>query len=101
MTSTKRKLTTKIVDELKFYDGKPPERVFIWDLDETLIIFQSLLTGEYASKFGKVSLKTKSKYSGHMCSLGMGVWMSFENQSKLCALILGFVITFLIFNQLM
>lgn len=29
------------------------ERIFIWDLDETIIIFHSLLTGEYATKFGK------------------------------------------------
>ena len=53
MTSTKQKLTTKNVDELKFYDGKPPERVFIWDLDETIIIFHSLLTNTYANNFGK------------------------------------------------
>ncbi|CAB0018624.1 unnamed protein product, partial [Nesidiocoris tenuis] len=29
------------------------ERVFIWDLDETIIIFHSLLTGSYASKYSK------------------------------------------------
>ncbi|XP_014260124.1 eyes absent homolog 1 isoform X2 [Cimex lectularius] len=29
------------------------ERVFIWDLDETIIIFHSLLTGTYASKYNK------------------------------------------------
>ncbi|XP_049790102.1 eyes absent homolog 2-like [Schistocerca nitens] len=29
------------------------ERVFIWDLDETIIIFHSLLTGTYASRYGK------------------------------------------------
>ncbi|XP_072356982.1 protein phosphatase EYA4-like isoform X4 [Scyliorhinus torazame] len=29
------------------------ERVFVWDLDETIIIFHSLLTGSYAQKFGK------------------------------------------------
>lgn len=34
---------------------KPPERVFIWDLDETIIIFHSLITGGYSSKYGKVS----------------------------------------------
>ncbi|XP_063707774.1 developmental protein eyes absent [Culicoides brevitarsis] len=32
---------------------KQPERVFIWDLDETLIIFHSLLTGTYGNKYGK------------------------------------------------
>lgn len=30
------------------------DRVFIWDLDETIIIFHSLLTGNYASKYQKV-----------------------------------------------
>lgn len=29
------------------------DRVFIWDLDETIIIFHSLLTGGYATKFQK------------------------------------------------
>uniref|UniRef100_A0A8C0X9W7 Eyes absent homolog n=1 Tax=Castor canadensis TaxID=51338 RepID=A0A8C0X9W7_CASCN len=29
------------------------ERVFVWDLDETIIIFHSLLTGTFASRFGK------------------------------------------------
>ncbi|XP_043916046.1 eyes absent homolog 3 isoform X2 [Protopterus annectens] len=29
------------------------ERVFLWDLDETIIIFHSLLTGTYARKYGK------------------------------------------------
>ena len=32
------------------------ERVFIWDLDETIIIFHSLLTGSYAQRYGKVRL---------------------------------------------
>ncbi|KAE8602484.1 hypothetical protein XENTR_v10014012 [Xenopus tropicalis] len=31
------------------------ERVFIWDLDETIIIFHSLLTGTFAQKYGKDS----------------------------------------------
>uniref|UniRef100_A0A8C7Y2T5 Eyes absent homolog n=1 Tax=Oryzias sinensis TaxID=183150 RepID=A0A8C7Y2T5_9TELE len=30
------------------------ERVFVWDLDETIIVFHSLLTGSYAQKYGKV-----------------------------------------------
>ncbi|KAM4725526.1 protein phosphatase EYA3 [Anableps anableps] len=39
-------------------DTSPPassdlERIFLWDLDETIIIFHSLLTGTYAQKFGK------------------------------------------------
>ncbi|XP_006000536.1 eyes absent homolog 2 [Latimeria chalumnae] len=29
------------------------ERVFIWDLDETIIVFHSLLTGTFASRYGK------------------------------------------------
>uniref|UniRef100_A0A671Z360 Eyes absent homolog n=1 Tax=Sparus aurata TaxID=8175 RepID=A0A671Z360_SPAAU len=29
------------------------QRIFLWDLDETIIIFHSLLTGSYAQKFGK------------------------------------------------
>ena len=33
------------------------ERVFIWDLDETIIIFHSLLTGSYAQRYGKVGHK--------------------------------------------
>ncbi|XP_032233587.1 eyes absent homolog 1 isoform X2 [Nematostella vectensis] len=31
------------------------QRIFIWDLDETIIIFHSLLTGLFATKFGKDS----------------------------------------------
>ena len=30
------------------------DRVFVWDLDETIIIFQSLLNGTYAQYFNKV-----------------------------------------------
>lgn len=33
----------------------PFQRVFIWDLDETIIIFHSLLTGSYANRYGRVS----------------------------------------------
>lgn len=33
---------------------KPPERVFIWDLDETIIIFHTLLTGTYPNRYNKV-----------------------------------------------
>ncbi|GFQ87113.1 eyes absent homolog 1 [Trichonephila clavata] len=29
------------------------ERVFVWDLDETIIIFHSLLTGSFATRYGK------------------------------------------------
>ncbi|XP_008473214.1 eyes absent homolog 1-like [Diaphorina citri] len=34
-------------------DSRILDRVFIWDLDETIIIFHSLLTGSYATKHGK------------------------------------------------
>lgn len=32
---------------------KGPDRVFIWDLDETIIIFHSLITGTFANRFSK------------------------------------------------
>ncbi|ELW60205.1 Eyes absent like protein 1 [Tupaia chinensis] len=32
------------------------ERVFIWDLDETIIVFHSLLTGSYANRYGREKL---------------------------------------------
>ena len=32
------------------------QRVFVWDLDETIIIFHSLLTGTFASRYGKVRI---------------------------------------------
>ncbi|ELK02371.1 Eyes absent like protein 1 [Pteropus alecto] len=31
------------------------ERVFIWDLDETIIVFHSLLTGSYANRYGRTT----------------------------------------------
>jgi hypothetical protein len=34
---------------------KSPERVFVWDLDETIIIFHTLLTGNYPTRYNKVS----------------------------------------------
>ncbi|KAK7916179.1 hypothetical protein WMY93_011940 [Mugilogobius chulae] len=51
-------------------DPAPPldsdiERVFIWDLDETIIIFHSLLTGTFSSRFGKDSSRAVS----------LGLWM--------------------------
>ncbi|KAJ6665640.1 hypothetical protein lerEdw1_002010 [Lerista edwardsae] len=33
------------------------QRVFVWDLDETIIIFHSLLTGTFASRYGKTYLQ--------------------------------------------
>jgi hypothetical protein len=31
------------------------ERIFVWDLDETIIILHSLLTGTYAQRYQKVN----------------------------------------------
>ncbi|XP_078486913.1 protein phosphatase EYA4 isoform X1 [Ciona intestinalis] len=39
------------------------ERVFVWDLDETIIIFHSLLTSSYAQRYGKDASST--------CALGL------------------------------
>ncbi|XP_033622918.1 eyes absent homolog 2 isoform X3 [Fukomys damarensis] len=36
-----------------FSSSLPSQRVFVWDLDETIIIFHSLLTGTFASRYGK------------------------------------------------
>ncbi|XP_059174094.1 eyes absent homolog 1-like isoform X2 [Physella acuta] len=41
------------------------ERVFVWDLDETIIIFHSLLTGSYATRYTK----------DHQSSMSMGLRM--------------------------
>ncbi|KAK2520903.1 hypothetical protein Q9233_011539 [Columba guinea] len=35
-------------------DSEIEVRVFVWDLDETIIIFHSLLTGTFASRYGKI-----------------------------------------------
>ncbi|KPJ21276.1 Eyes absent-like 4 [Papilio machaon] len=42
------------------------ERVFIWDLDETIIIFHSLLTGSFATKYNKVFLFYLLKYISYI-----------------------------------
>lgn len=34
-------------------NSKGPDRVFIWDLDETIIIFHSLITGKFANQYSK------------------------------------------------
>lgn len=39
------------------------QRIFLWDLDETIIIFHSLLTGSYAQKFGKVGFSKDEAYN--------------------------------------
>ena len=55
----KRRLTSP--DALKTEERPGPRVVFVWDLDETLIIFQSLLTGKYAELEG---LDEKRKEEG-------------------------------------
>ena len=42
------------------------DRVFVWDLDETIIIFQSLLNGTYAQHFNKVGFATS--FAGYSIS---------------------------------
>lgn len=54
----RRNSVGKAKGKAKKSDNSPPadtdlERIFLWDLDETIIIFHSLLTGSYAQKFGK------------------------------------------------
>uniref|UniRef100_A0A3Q2GN22 Eyes absent homolog n=1 Tax=Cyprinodon variegatus TaxID=28743 RepID=A0A3Q2GN22_CYPVA len=61
---------SKLRGRKRAIDPAPPldsdiERVFIWDLDETIIIFHSLLTGTFSSRFGKDSSKAVS----------LGLWM--------------------------
>ncbi|XP_077337071.1 protein phosphatase EYA3 isoform X1 [Lithobates pipiens] len=51
-TPVKNRGKGKKVDSLSPQHGDL-ERVFLWDLDETIIIFHSLLTGSYAQKYGK------------------------------------------------
>ncbi|XP_073420679.1 protein phosphatase EYA3 isoform X2 [Dendrobates tinctorius] len=55
---SKKNVTVKNRGKGKKADASSPqhndlERVFLWDLDETIIIFHSLLTGLYAQKYGK------------------------------------------------
>uniref|UniRef100_A0A7N6BGZ9 Eyes absent homolog n=1 Tax=Anabas testudineus TaxID=64144 RepID=A0A7N6BGZ9_ANATE len=56
--SARRGSDGKLRGRKRVSDPAPPldsdiERVFIWDLDETIIIFHSLLTGTFSSRFGK------------------------------------------------
>uniref|UniRef100_A0A669CSJ0 Eyes absent homolog n=1 Tax=Oreochromis niloticus TaxID=8128 RepID=A0A669CSJ0_ORENI len=67
---TRRGSDGKLRGRKRASDPAPPldsdiERVFIWDLDETIIIFHSLLTGTFSSRFGKDSSKAVS----------LGLWM--------------------------
>uniref|UniRef100_A0A671MVD8 Eyes absent homolog n=1 Tax=Sinocyclocheilus anshuiensis TaxID=1608454 RepID=A0A671MVD8_9TELE len=39
--------------EIKHVSDVFLQRVFVWDLDETIIVFHSLLTGSFAQKYGK------------------------------------------------
>uniref|UniRef100_A0AAX7VW31 Eyes absent homolog n=1 Tax=Astatotilapia calliptera TaxID=8154 RepID=A0AAX7VW31_ASTCA len=55
---TRRGSDGKLRGRKRASDPAPPldsdiERVFIWDLDETIIIFHSLLTGTFSTRFGK------------------------------------------------
>lgn len=34
-------------------NSKAPDRVFVWDLDETIIIFHTLLSGNFAERYKK------------------------------------------------
>nr|CEH19755.1 Cs-eyesabsent [Cupiennius salei] len=43
----------KTIDTTSESENNDLERVFVWDLDETIIIFHSLLTGTYATRYGK------------------------------------------------
>lgn len=45
------------VSDSIFSSSFPSQRVFVWDLDETIIIFHSLLTGTFASRYGKVGIR--------------------------------------------
>jgi hypothetical protein len=45
------------------------ERVFVWDLDETIIIFHSLLTSAYAQRFIKVRIRKKNYLKSLIYSL--------------------------------
>ncbi|CAM9706189.1 unnamed protein product [Lampetra planeri] len=58
------------------------ERVFIWDLDETIIVFHSLLTGSFAARHGK----------DHAASMALGLRME--------ELIFNLADTHLFFNDL-
>ncbi|XP_019638811.1 PREDICTED: eyes absent homolog 1-like isoform X17 [Branchiostoma belcheri] len=57
---TKVKSTPSRSKSRRKQPSPPPEndleRVFVWDLDETIIVFHSLLTGSYAQRFGKVGI---------------------------------------------
>ena len=41
------------------------ERIFVWDLDETIIILHSLLTGTYAQRYQKVPRSLRAPHTMH------------------------------------
>lgn len=59
------------------------QRVFVWDLDETIIIFHSLLTGTFASRYGKVRIHLSLFFSNMtLCAadLSRELWGQFMRQ---------------------
>lgn len=59
------------------------QRVFVWDLDETIIIFHSLLTGTFASRYGKVRIHLSLFFSNMtLCAADLfgELWGQFMRQ---------------------
>ena len=65
------------------------ERIFIWDLDETIIILHSLLTGTYAQRYQKVR---------KILVVFLVKFLSFFFQDAQTAMTLGLRIEEIIFN---
>lgn len=62
---------------------KAPDRVFIWDLDETIIIFHSLLTGSYANRYNKVTIfLVQHSTKLENCVIMVGIVWIFSDLSK-------------------
>jgi hypothetical protein len=81
-SSAEGKRNMSLVTMLPGLSDLEPKRVFIWDLDETIVIFHSLLTGSYANRFGKDASVA--------CQLGM----------RMEEMIFGLAETHLFFNDL-
>lgn len=45
-------------------NAKTSERVFVWDLDETIIIFHSLITGTFANRYSKDAIQLQFMATG-------------------------------------
>lgn len=72
------------------------ERIFIWDLDETIIIFHSLLTGVFANRYSKVRFNLFGIVFIHF---GIGTEQTiFFFQDTQTTIHLGFRMEELIFN---